>query len=106
MTALSWPIWWYSLQIKHNAYEQEAETRLMMQAPKPVLWEHIKFRPRRSSLVPFVKHPFPARTPSSITEIIIGPDADPRLEGAVNDLLFVNELEGTPIRCSSIPYAL
>lgn len=77
-----------------------------MQAPKPVLREHIKFRPRRSSLVPYVKHPFPVRTAGSITEIIIGPDADPRLEAAVNDLLFVNERENTPVRSllSLMPY--
>ena len=106
MTALSLPVWWYSLQTKHDAYDQEAETRLMIQAPKEVLREHINFRRRRSSLVPFVKSPFPARTPGYITEIILGPDADPRLEGAVNDLLFVSGLEKTPVSRSSIPYAL
>lgn len=105
MTALSSPILWYSLQIKHHAYEQEAETRLMIQAPKPLLRKHIRFRPRRSSLVPFVTSPFPTKTPGAITEIIIGPDADPRLRSAVNELLFVNELD-TEVRPSSIPYAL
>lgn len=106
-SALTLPICWYALQTKHEAYSQEQETRLMIQASRADLREHIKIRSRNSSLVPYIKYPLPVREIGNIVEIVIGPAADQRAEDAVQTLVFATGLsEEIKIRRSSIPYTI
>jgi hypothetical protein len=106
-TELSLPILWYALQIKHEAYEHEKETRLVVQNQRDELQSHIHMRARGAGLVPYIKHPIAVRYPGNISEILIGPTAEERLEEAVKTLLFVHGLDRhVKVRRSSIPYAL
>jgi Protein of unknown function (DUF2971) len=104
-TALSVPIFWYALQTKHEAYSNEQETRLMIQAFREHLRDHIQLRSRGSSLVPFIRHPFPVKKSNAIVEIVVGPAADAMAEDAVKTFVWSEGLsEDVKIRRSHVPY--
>jgi hypothetical protein len=104
-TALTISIFWYALQVKHKAYKQEGETRLIINAERAELTPYIDIRSRGSALVPFIRSPMPVKTPGSITEIVIGPSAEAGAEDSLRTLLLSLGLSAD-IRLwrSDIPY--
>jgi hypothetical protein len=105
MTALTLIVMWYSLRIKHEAYERENEVRLMMQnGGSDPLTPLIEFRHRGSSVVPYVPKTIGADNPENIHEIVIGPAADDATLDALHTLAEKGPLRGVPLRKSDIPY--
>ena len=104
MTALALVIMWYSMRIKHEAYEQEHEVRLVTQnGGTPSLTSLIDFRVRGASVVPFVPIPIDVQS-ASIEEVVIGPAADDGALDALHALAEKGYLKEVYFRKSDIPY--
>jgi len=91
-----------SMMIKHDAYKNEQEVRLVMIGERKTLAPHISTRTRRGDIVPFIKSEFPIRTGGSIAEIVVGPSAAVAAEESVRALL--QSISEIPIHRSNIPY--
>jgi hypothetical protein len=57
-------IMWYSLGLKHRAYANEQEVRLLMQNREGRLNDSIEFRSRDSAIIPFIREPMKANAPT------------------------------------------
>ena len=103
--ALSVPILWNSLTIKHPAYAHEAETRLILLNDISKLAHVIQTRTRNSQIVSFVPIGFPIGRNAMIQEIMVGPAAIGEAESGVENLLRAKNLLGhVTVTTSDIPY--
>jgi hypothetical protein len=103
---LSVPLLWNSLTVKHPAYANEAEVRLILLGSKTALEPFTETRVRSGELVPFIKIHMPIRANDGITEIVIGPAAD-QLKATDALWNFLKPLKIDPanrVRSSTIPY--
>lgn len=91
-----------SLMVKHPAYEQEAEVRLVICGEHNNFSNHLSTRTRNGRIIPFIKSKFPVRANGSIAEIVVGPSAAAGVEMGVRALF---QYDTVPeIRRSDIPY--
>jgi len=96
---------WHSLTSKHDAYEHEKETRLVMIGSNGMLDPFIKTRMRGKEVVPYIPHRMPLKRNGSLAEIIIGPAAPEGAKQAVEDILAELGVEGkVAVNRSPIPY--
>lgn len=91
-----------SLMIKHPAYKNEAEVRLVVAGARNSFANCLSTRTRGGRIIPFIKKKFPVRANGSIAEIVVGPSAVAGAEIGVRALF---QSDTTPeIRRSDIPY--
>lgn len=94
-----------SLTIKHEAYSNEREVRLIIMGEREKLRAHISTRSRRGDIVPFIKSPMKVQEKAAITEIVVGPCAAVDAEDGVRTLLApFRKAPGSLVRRSKIPY--
>jgi hypothetical protein len=94
-----------SLTIKHEAYQQEQEVRLIIVGQHKNLALYISTRTRRGDIVPFIKSDMPVQANGSIVEIVVGPAASRWTEDGVHALLKpFNDASASVVRRSTIPY--
>jgi hypothetical protein len=86
------PIVWNCATTKSADWEAEQELRLL--AGNDLTKPHLKVRSRKDGR-PYVTIPMPLRTKGSITEIMVGPEAEPDAENAVRS--FVRSLGMTDL---------
>lgn len=91
--------------IKHTAFEDEGEWRLVSTAPRSYGDSEFGFKSGLSTVVPYYSLPL---DPSCIVEIIVGPSPHPELaRGAVGGLRFRYNLKAVDqwhIKSSKIPF--
>jgi Protein of unknown function (DUF2971) len=94
-----------SLTVKHKAYKNEEEVRLVMLGEREKQKNDLRTRIRGSEIVPFMEGCMPLRDRDGITEIVIGPAAVSSAEDAVYSLLQSLDVEPSGrIGKSKIPY--
>jgi hypothetical protein len=94
-----------SLTVKHEAYSNEQEVRLVMLGTRDNQKPYLRTRIRGSEIVPYMEGDMPLRDKNGITEIVIGPAAVSSANDAVHSLLQSLAVEpGDRIKNSGIPY--
>jgi hypothetical protein len=94
-----------SLGVKHEAYSNEREVRLVVLGTQHAQKSDVRTRIRGSEIVPYMESDLPLRDNDGIVEIVIGPAADPSGKDAVRHLLRSFGIEPDDrIRESGIPY--
>lgn len=93
-----------SLFIKHEAYQDEEEVRLIILGEHDKLAPHISTRTRNGQIVPFIKSAMPIQTECSIKEIVVGPAAAASAKDGVGALLKPFNAPCSIVRRSTIPY--
>jgi hypothetical protein len=94
-----------SLTVKHEAYSNEQEVRLVMLGTRDNQKPYLRTRIRGSEIVPYMEGDMPLRDKDGITEIVIGPAAVSSANDAVHSLLQSLAVEpGDRIKNSGIPY--
>jgi hypothetical protein len=94
-----------SLTVKHKAYSNEQEVRLVMLGMRDNQKPDLRTRIRGSEIVPYMEGDMPLRDKDGITEIVIGPAAVSSAEDAVYSLLQSLDVEPSGrIKRSTIPY--
>jgi hypothetical protein len=97
---------WISLRIKHKAYEQEQEVRLICFKKKDSSKSRIKIRTRAGALVPYIEHQLDTQKSGNIKKIFIGPAASEFAKDSVVSLLESNNVPilNEMIEKSVLPY--
>ncbi len=90
------------MMIKHDAYRNEGEVRLVMVGERRTLASHTSTRVRGGNIIPYIKSEFPIRADGSIAEVLVGPSAAIGAEDGVKALLPASS--EVRIRRSAIPY--
>jgi hypothetical protein len=103
-THLAVSIFTHAVTCKHEAYQHEHETRMLLINQLSILAPIIETRTRGSTLVPFIRSPLAVRSAGAITQIMIGPSADTMSDGAVRALLRHHGLPLDIVQQSDIPY--
>jgi hypothetical protein len=92
--------------LKHRSFKEEEEWRLVL----PILIDPDvpknnppRYRAGRSSLVPYIAHPFSALTPLPLVDVILGPGSDEDSVFAAERFLASQGLRVRP-RLSTVPY--
>jgi hypothetical protein len=92
--------------LKNAAFEEENEWRLVL----PVLLDHSttlknppKFRVGKTTLIPYIAHPFPTAAALPIVDVILGPGSDENSIFAAQRFLKSHGIDLTP-RLSKVPY--
>jgi hypothetical protein len=94
-----------SLTVKHEAYSNEQEVRLVILGTRDNQKPYLRTRIRSSEIVPYMEGDMPLRDKNGITEIVIGPAAVSSANDAVHSLLQSLAVEpGDRIKNSGIPY--
>jgi hypothetical protein len=98
-----------ALFFKHPAYRNEAEYRLLQMRGTQSTDEGVKYRAKRSMLVPYIELDWAAEQPIAVAEIVIGPSnarSKDKTETFVRECLARSalDLSTVPIRHSAIPY--
>ena len=94
-----------SLTVKHEAYSNEQEVRLLMLGTRDNQKPYLRTRIRGFEIVPYMEGDMPLRDKDGITEIVIGPAAVSSANDAVHSLLQSLAVEpGDRIKNSGIPY--
>lgn len=92
--------------LKHSAFEEENEWRLvlpvMLKPPTPMN-NPPQFRIGKTTLVPYIAHPFSAKVPFPLIDIILGPGSNDNSVFAAQRFLQLKSLNLTP-RLSKVPY--
>jgi len=92
--------------LKHSAFEEENEWRLvlpvMLERPAPMS-NPPQFRIGKTALIPYIAHPFSAKVPFPLVDIILGPGSDDNSVFAAQRFLQLKSLNLTP-RLSKVPY--
>lgn len=106
--ALAKWIYFVAVGFKHPAYQAEQEVRLLLISETEKLRPYVKMRVRNGTLVPYISWPFSPslRQAGMITDIRVGPAAEPSAEGALYAHLkrCGISLEDVKIERSTIPY--
>lgn len=92
--------------LKNSAFVEENEWRLVL----PILLDcptmlnnPPQFRVGKTTLIPYIAHPFPVAAPLPIVDIILGPGSDENSVFAAQRFLKSHGLDLTP-RLSKVPY--
>jgi hypothetical protein len=92
--------------LKHSSFEEETEWRLVL----PTLLDRTtpmnnppRFRVEKTTLVPYIAHPFSGAGPLPLVDIILGPGSDENSVFAAERFLKSQELNLKP-RLSKVPY--
>lgn len=94
-----------AISLKHDAYKNEAEMRLMMFSEHHPSKANVLMRNRGSVLVPYIEKDIPIRRPGCVFEIVVGPSAITTAEEAVRSMLgSYGLLPKVNVRRSGIPY--
>jgi hypothetical protein len=95
-----------SLGVKHDAYSQEREVRLIMLGTQRMQKDDVKTRIRGSEIVPYMESdPLPLREKDGIVDIVVGPAAGPTARNGVQRLLQSFGIEpANRVRESGLPY--
>ncbi len=92
--------------LKNSSFEEENEWRLvlpmLMDQPTPPT-NPPQFRVGKTTLIPYIAHPFSATAPLPIVDIILGPGSDENSVFAAQRFLKSQGLNLTP-RLSKVPY--
>jgi hypothetical protein len=90
--------------LKHSAFAEESEWRLVLPTlPKIPMKNPPRYRVEKTTLIPYIVHPFSAATPLPLVDIILGPGSDDRSVFAAKKFLESQGLDLTP-RLSKVPY--
>ena len=84
---LACQIIWNNLTIKHEAFKDEAEVRMVIVGAAKLLAPDVLTRPSGGQIIPFIKKHLPLQTPGNIAKIWIGPAAAAPAEHGVRSLL-------------------
>ena len=94
-----------SLGVKHEAYSNEREVRLVIFGTSLAQKDHVKTRIRGPEIVPYMESDLPLRDKGGIVDIVVGPAAAPTAKDAVQRMLHSFSIESANlIRESDIPY--
>ncbi len=92
--------------LKNSSFQEENEWRLVL----PTLLDRTtpmnnppRFRVGKTTLIPYIAHPFSANAPLPIVDIILGPASDENSVFAAQRFLKSEGLNLTP-RLSKVPY--
>lgn len=92
--------------LKHSSFEEEQEWRLVL----PTLMERKtpmknppQFRVEKTTLIPYIAHPFSAEGPLPLVDLILGPGSNENAVFAAQRFLKSQGLDITP-RVSKVPY--
>jgi Protein of unknown function (DUF2971) len=92
--------------LKHSSFEEESEWRLVF----PTLMDRAipmnnppRFRAEKTTLIPYIAHPFSAVGPLPLVDIILGPGSDENSVFAARRFLKSQDLNLEP-RLSKVPY--
>jgi hypothetical protein len=92
--------------LKNSSFEEENEWRLVLPAwmdgPTPMR-NPPRFRIGKTTLIPYIAHPFPAKAPLPIVDVILGPGSDENSVFAAQRFLKSEGLDLKP-RLSKVPY--
>jgi hypothetical protein len=92
--------------LKHSSFEEESEWRLvlptLMDQPTPMS-NPPRFRVEKTTLIPYIAHPFSATGPLPLVDIILGPGSDENSAFAAQRFLKSQGLNLKP-RLSKVPY--
>jgi hypothetical protein len=92
--------------LKNSSFEEENEWRLvlpiLMDQPKPLI-NPPQFRVGKTTLIPYIAHPFSPDVPLPLTDIILGPGSDENSVFAAHRFLKSQSLTIKP-RLSTVPY--
>jgi len=95
---------WNALTTKHPGYKREQEVRLVVMGTVNALAPAVQARQRNDKAIPFIAHPWPARGPGQIAEILIGPAMQEVDEREIRQFLVNQGVTDVPIIRSDIPY--
>jgi len=92
--------------LKHSAFQEEREWRLVlpivMDLPTP-MQNPPRFRVERTTLVPYIAHPFSGSKPVPLVDVILGPGSNINSVFAAERFLKSQNLN-VPVRLSKVPY--
>jgi len=90
--------------LKHSSFEEESEWRLVLPTlPKTPMKNPPRYRVEKTTLIPYIAHPFSVAAPLPLVDIILGPGSDDRSVFAAKKFLESQGLDLTP-RLSKVPY--
>lgn len=96
-----------SLSIKHGAYKNEKEVRLIITGDSQILSPYTSTRTGPGGIIPFIKYSIPIQANGNVADVFLGPAAEDRARHGVRTLLrsFISDPDPL-IKHSTIPYRL